>query len=290
MNNLLIFGYGYTAEVLAKILNSNEWNVIGTSRSKTYDKYCQIINYERSQIEKALETSTHILMSIPPNTGGDIVFQDYKEFIESCKNIKWIGVLSTSSVYGNHDGDWVDENTKTVPTNQRGVNRILAENQWLEFGKEKDIATNIFRLPGIYGPGRNVLAQVKNGTRRSINKEGQIFSRIHVLDIARVVEIAMNKSLKSEVFNVCDDLPCSSVEVNEYAAYLLQVPHPEVVNYEDANLTGIAAEFYKDNKKVRNQKMKDLLGVTLKYPNYKDGLNNCLNPNEVNKEPDSERN
>lgn len=157
-NHLLIFGYGYTASTLAESLNPDKWDISGTSRSKTKDKYCKILRYNKFEIKAALKSTTHLLISIPPNDDGDIVFQELKELIGNYKNIKWIGYLSSTAVYGNHNGNWVDEKTNTNPSSQRGKNRKLAEDQWLNFGKENNISVNIFRLSGIYGPNRNTLS------------------------------------------------------------------------------------------------------------------------------------
>lgn len=271
-NHLLIFGYGYTASNLAKSLNPNKWDICGTSRSKVKEKYCDLINYEKFAIEKVLKTSSHILISIPPNDLGDIVFQDFKYLIKEHANIKWIGYLSSTAVYGNHNGAWVNENTNTNPSSQRGMSRRLAESQWLQFGKENNVSVNIFRLSGIYGPNRNTLLQVKNGKAFSVYKEDQVFSRIHISDIAKTIESAMEKKLKNEIFNLADDYPCSSIEVNSYAANLLALPEPEIINYKEANLSEMAKEFYRDNKRISNQKIKDILNVKLKFPTYREGL------------------
>jgi len=271
-NHLLIFGYGYTASNLARSLNPNKWNICGTSRSKTNDEYCDIINYEKFKIEKALNTSTHILLSIPPTDQGDIVFQDFRNLIEKHSNIKWIGYLSTTAVYGNHNGAWVNEKTNTNPSNQQGKFRALAENQWLQFGKENNIAVNIFRLAAIYGPNRNALLQVKTGKARFINKKDQVFSRIHVADIAEIIKTAMEKAFKNEIFNLADNYPCSTMEVNNYAANLLKLPEPEIIDYEKADLSEMAKKFYQDNKRVSNNKIKEMLNITLKFPTYREGL------------------
>ncbi|CAN0595033.1 unnamed protein product, partial [Ectocarpus sp. 12 AP-2014] len=272
-NHLLIFGYGYTSSNLAKSLNQNKWNICGTSRSKTKDEYCDIINYEKFTIEKALKISTHILISIPPNDQGDIVFQDFKNLIVRYSNIKWIGYLSSTAVYGNHNGAWVNENSKTNPSSQKGTNRKLAENQWIKFGKENNISVNIFRLSGIYGPNRNALLQVKNGKARSVYKKGQVFSRIYTSDIVQIIERAMEKAFKNEIFNLADDYPCSTIEINSYAANSLKLPEPEIINYEKANLSEMAKEFYRDNKRISNQKIKEMLDITLEFPTYREGLN-----------------
>lgn len=271
-NHLIIFGYGYTANTLAKNLNPDKWIIAGTSRSKAKDAYCKILGYNKFEIEVALQRATHLLVSIPPNDSGDVVFQEFKDLIKNCKNIKWIGYLSSTAVYGNHNGNWVDETTNVNPSSQRGQKRKIAEDQWLNFGKENNISVNIFRLSGIYGPNRNALTQIKSGRARSIYKKDQVFSRIHVSDIARVIEVAMNNVPLSEIFNLSDDHPCSSIEVNNYAASLLKTPNPEIINFEEADLSEMAKEFFNDNRRVSNKKIKEKLGITLKFPTYKEGL------------------
>lgn len=281
-NQLLIFGYGYTASFLAQSLNPDRWSITATSRSKTDDKYCRIISYDKLQIEQALKTSTHILLSIPPNTEGDIVYQEFKTLIPNNKNIKWIGYLSSTGVYGNHDGAWVDEETNTNPSNQRCRNRVLAENQWLDLGKQNNICVNILRLPSIYGPIRNALSQVKSGKARSIFKKDLVFCRMHVSDIVQVIETAMNKALQNQIFSLADDYPCSPIEINNYAANLLQLPNPEVINFEDAYLPEMIKEFYNDSKRVSNTRIKERLGIKLQYPTYKEGLNKIFDEQNNN--------
>jgi nucleoside-diphosphate-sugar epimerase len=272
-NNLLIFGYGYTAKALASCLEQEKWNICGTSRLKTNDEYCDIIRYEYSEIKQALEQTTHILISIAPTEDGDVVLQEFKELIDRYAiNIKWIGYLSSTGVYGNHDGSWVDENAQTNPKGKNGIRRLIAENQWLDFGKNNNIAINIFRLSGIYGPERNALIQVANQTARSIYKEGQVFSRIHVEDIAEIIKLAIANQSFSEIYNLADDHPCSSIEVNEYASELLNVSPPAIIDFKDAQLSIMAQEFYNNNRRVSNKKIKDKLGVILKFPTYKEGL------------------
>jgi len=271
--HLLILGYGYTARELAKILNPEEWRISGTSRSKSKDKYSNIIGYNKVEVKKTLKNSTHILLSIPPDNQGDIVFQDFKELItKNYSTIKWIGYLSSTAVYGDHNGAWVNEETNVNPSNQKGMNRQLAENQWLKLGQENNIPVNVFRLSGIYGSNRNALLKVKSGQAISINKENQVFSRIHVLDIANLIETAMKKSLKNAIFNLADDYPCTTTEVNNYAADLLGLPKPQVIKYTKCNILKMIKEFYRDSKRVSNKKIKEVLGITLKFPTYREGI------------------
>jgi len=271
-NKLLILGYGYTAQILAASLDSSKWIIYGTSRSKTNDPYCSIINYAKPEIQKALESSTHILVSIAPNENGDVIYQDFQDIIAHSKYIKWIGYLSSTVVYGNHDGAWVDETTTTKPEGKRGIQRLLAENQWINFGKKEKKAVNVFRLSGIYGKDRNALKQVSLEKARSINKPKQVFSRIHVEDTANIIKSAMQHFSRSAIYNLADDYPCSSIEVNNYAASLLKTTPPKIIDYEAADLPEMAKEFYKSNRRISNQKIKNELGINLIYPTYKEGI------------------
>jgi dTDP-4-dehydrorhamnose reductase len=279
-NHLLIFGYGYTASNIAKNLDKTEWIINSTSRSKTADKWCNIVNFnDKNKIIEILKQASHILISIPPNSKGDLTIKYFEQISLDQTNIKWIGYLSSTSVYGDHKGAWVDEQTKANPLTQRGKNRLLAEKQWLKFGKKHKIAVNIFRLSGIYGIDRNALTQIKNKTARSIYKEGQVFSRIHVFDIANTIIAAMHKAPlgQSEIFNISDDHPCSTIEVNNYAAQLLKTDAPEIIDFRNARLTEMAKEFYIDNKRVCNKKVKEKLGISLQFPTYKEGLQSIAN-------------
>ena len=249
---LFCFGYGYCASYFAK---SQEWEwVYGTHRNS--------FPLNDEALSKLAE-ATHILHSIPPTGEGDFVFnQNYK------MNPKWFGYLSTTGVYGDHKGEWVDETTTVAPTNARSEWRANAEREWLSSG----LPVNVFRLSGIYGAGegRNAIEELKHGTAKRIYKENQFFSRIHVEDITQILVKSLGVS--GEVFNCADDYPCSSAEVVEYAAKLMGVEPPPLVKFEDANLSEMARSFYSNSRKVSNQKIKEMLGVELKYPTYREGL------------------
>ena len=274
MNSLLIFGYGYTSAYIAASLDKDQRSIIGTTRSS--QSQTNIIQYNKEQIHKALEAVTHIIISIPPVAEGDLVLGEFKELLSAAINLKWIGYLSSSSVYGNHYGAWVDENTKLIPLSERAKNRVLAEKQWLDFGGQNNININIFRLAGIYGPGRNVLELVKVRRAKSILQEGHCFSRIHVEDIANVVKIAIGNNAISEIYNVADNYPCPTYEVNDFAAELLGVEAPPMIKLTEAVLSPMAKEFYADNKKVSNHKIKTQLAVKLKYPTFREGLKSLI--------------
>ena len=251
---LFCFGYGYTAGYFAKAHN---WqSVYGTHRNSfPLDE----------EGKKALREATHILVSIPPDKDGDLVLRQKYEM-----NPEWVGYLSTTGVYGNHDGGWVDESTPTNPNNDRSDWRVKAETEWLKSG----LPVNVFRLSGIYGAGRSVIDDLKMGMAKRIDKPNQLFSRIHVEDIVQI--LSKSFAVKGEIFNCADDYPCSSAEVVEYAAKLIGVEPPPLVPFEKAQLSEMARSFYSSSRRTKNEKIKKMLGVSLKYPTYKEGLAQIL--------------
>jgi len=276
-NTLLIFGYGYTAKMLTSLLDKDNWQIFGTSRQSSEDNNSDkvtIIDFSKDAIEKIIGNVTHILITTPPDTIlGDPTLLKFKEtIIYDAPALQWIGYLSTTSVYGNHLGAWVDELTPAKIENERSRARFEAEIYWLALGRRINVPTQIFRLAGIYGPKRNPLSQLLENKARAIYKEGQFFSRIHVEDIANVLIASMKVPTANEIFNLCDDLPSPSFETVEYAASLLKIPAPERIPFENANLSEMALEFYGSNKRVKNSKIKDVLSISLKYPTYLEGL------------------
>jgi len=280
-NKLLSFGHGYSAHALERLLPFDDWKILATTRS--LEKSNVITNCKVSafiwpgtDLVSEIKNATHILLSIPPNMDGDPVFLEYGNTIASSKNLKWIGYLSTTGVYGDHRGGWVDENTPLKPTTERGIKRVLAERQWLELAKESSLPLNIFRLAGIYGLGRGPFSKVLAGTAKRIIKKGQVFSRIHVDDIAQILLASINKPNLTGVYNVCDDLSAPPEDVLSYAAELLKKEIPPEIDFLDADMSEMARSFYAESKRVDNKKVKTKLGVILKYPNYKVGLESLL--------------
>ncbi len=274
-NTLLIFGYGYTGSHLANLISQNGWQVVGTS-SRPHNTKSTIIPYDREQITNVIKFATHILISIPPDDNRDVVLADFSDIFPLAKNLKWVGYLSSTAVYGNHDGAFVNEESILRPSSKRAKQRIRAETEWLEFGKKYKIRVNVFRLAGIYGPERNALDQVRAGQARSIFKEGQVFSRIHVEDIARIIVAATKFESIRGIYNLADDEPCPTFEVNNFAAELLGVTPPPIIDIKEAELSEMAKEFYNDNKRVSNSKIKDTLHIKLKYPTFREGLRAML--------------
>lgn len=274
---LFCFGLGYTAQYLIRHLNDQLLHVAGTCRGIEKIREMKRKSVSACLLEDVkaedLIRSTHILVSIPPfEDVGDVVLSDFIDVIKEHRNLKWFGYLSTTGVYGDSDGAWVDEDTIPSPASIRARRRLMVEQQWLELFYQHQVPTHIFRLAGIYGPFRNIMADIKMGRAKSIDKPGQYFSRTHVEDIAGMLAASMYKPTPGEIYNVCDNEPTSSVEVQQYAAELLGVQPPPIVPYGEAILSVIQREFYATNRRVRNSKIKERLAYNLLYPSYKEGL------------------
>lgn len=282
MNTLLVFGYGYTARVIGQQLKSEGWRVIGTTRSE--DKATVMstdgiepVLWPNADISDALADATHILLSAAPSEDGDPVLRLLGDEIrENANQYKWVGYLSTTAVYGDRDGGWVDESSELSPATRRGQLRADAEQAWLDLGAETGLPVHIFRLAGIYGPGRGPFAKVRAGTARRIIKKGQVFSRTHVEDIAQVLRASINQPRAGAVYNVCDNDPAPPQEVIAEAARMLNLPLPVAEGFETAEMTPMARSFYAESKKVSNRRILDELGITLKYPDYHSGLKALL--------------
>ncbi|MCA0273964.1 MAG: SDR family oxidoreductase [Proteobacteria bacterium] len=276
-NTLLSFGHGYTAAALARRLGAG-WQVIGTTRrtekaARLRAAGTEALIWPGEDIRPALDRATHVLMSIAPDEAGDPVLAAHAEDLaRAAPHLKWLGYLSTTGVYGDHDGGWVDETTPLTPTTVRGRSRALAECQWQGLATETGLPLHIFRLAGIYGPGRGPFEKVRNGTARRIVKENQYFSRIHVDDIATVLQASIARPDPGAIYNVADDDPSPPEDVLAEAAQLLGLPLPPEVSFDEAEMTPLARSFYAESKRVRNERIKAELGVTLAYPDYHAGL------------------
>ena len=272
---LLVFGHGYTAQALSNRLLPLGWTVIGTTRSAD-----RAVELERHGIEPliwpgnaltdALARATHLLASVGANAGGDPVLAAHAdEIAAAAPHIRWAGYLSTTGVYGDHGGNWVDEKTPLTPTTERGRWRVKAEGQWRAI---RGLPVHIFRLAGIYGPGRGPFEKVRDGSARLIIKKNQFMSRAHVEDIAAVLQASIDQPAPGEAYNVCDDEPTPPEVVLRHAARLLNLPDPPEVPFETAEMNPMARSFYSESKKVRNDKIKSALGVRLLYPTYRENL------------------
>ncbi|MDA1101757.1 MAG: SDR family oxidoreductase [Proteobacteria bacterium] len=273
---LFCFGLGYSAQVLARRLSALGWTVAGTSRDGGGGLAVPFDRHRPLADPTALMAGvTHILLSVPPDGDGDPVLTCHGADIAKLGALRWLGYLSTTGVYGDHGGGWVDEATPTAPSdrlNQRSQWRVAAEQAWLDWGRHRGQPIHIFRLAGIYGPCRNALDNLRRGKARRIVKPGHVFSRIHVEDLATVLRASMAQPNPGAIYNVCDDEAAPPQDIIALAAELLgQRPPPEIA-FDHADLSPMAASFYKDNKRVRNDRIKDELGVRLQYPNYRAGL------------------
>ena len=285
--SLVCFGFGLTAKYFVKELLKNKYriNLITTSRSKTVNKKFLNINYKNfyfdnnkfdKKIIKYILNASHILISIPPRDRKDFVIENFYNQISLNKKIKWLGYLSSTSVYGNYDGKWVNEKSKLLTNNDTGINRIVAENEWLKLNRYHFIPTRIFRLSGIYSPERNVFLRLTNGQIRYVKKSNHYFSRIHVFDIAQVLFKSLMYSKAGEIYNVADNMPCSYDKTISYACSLMGIQNPSPVSFQSLN-EGEMKNFYKDSKKVSNAKIKKDLKVKLYFPTYKEGFKSILN-------------
>ena len=278
---LFSFGHGFSARALTKLLLPDGWDVIGTTRKE--DKIADLEAegttarlWPGSDIAEDLKRSTHLLISAGPGPDGDPVLNTASDLIRAAAPFDWVGYLSTTGVYGDHKGAWVDEDTPFTPSTKRGEMRVKAEADWATFADEVGLPLHIFRLAGIYGPGRGPFAKVRAGTARQIIKPGQVFSRIHVDDIAQVVAASIARPNPGRAYNVCDDDPAPPQDVLAHAAELLSLPPPPEVDFETAEMTPMARSFYAESKRVRNDRIKEELGVKLLYPDYRTGLKALL--------------
>ncbi len=278
-HTLLSFGHGYSARALSRILLAQDWRVIGTTRNE--DKAVGLMNdgiepriWPGADMEPALNGATHLLISAAPDDAGDPVLAAlHDEIAARAGQFEWVGYLSTTGVYGDHGGDWVDETTPLTPSTKRGIARVQAESAWATI---PELPLHIFRLAGIYGPGRGPFAKVRAGTARRIIKTDQVFSRTHVADIARVLAASIRNPNPGAAYNVCDNDPAAPQDVIGYAADLLGLPLPPAEDFETAEMSPMARSFYAESKKVRNDRITNELGVELLYPDYRSGLKALL--------------
>ncbi len=277
---LFCFGLGYSAGALARRLDAAGWRIGGTRRDAARCAALRVLGIEaaafdgRSPMEPpaALAGSTHVLVSVPPDGRGDPALRLHGGALAACGTVRWVGYLSTTGVYGDHGGGWVDETSELRARSGRGRRRIRAERSWLEWGRERAVPVHVFRLAGIYGPGRSAIDRVRNGTARRIVRKGHAFSRIHVEDVATVLEASIARPDGGAVYNVCDDEPAPSADVVACACALLGVEAPPEIPFDEAGLSPAARGFWTGSRRVRNDRIKNELDVTLAFPDYRSGL------------------
>ena len=284
MNKLFCFGVGFTGLQTCEYFNDQKWITSGTTRdrNKKANPNIELIEYNpnkgRVYLSESLASSKILLISIAPDKNGDVVLKsNYEDIANALKtSVKRVIYLSTTAVYGDANGSTVDEKYKINPQSDRAKSRILAESQWTDLCDKFGVTLNILRLSGIYGIGRNQIRNLINGTAKRIIKEGHVFNRIHVADIARIIYMLSVSDIKSDIFNISDDMPAPPQDVVEFAARLLNIDPPEPVIFSEAILSEMARSFYSETKYIINQKIKEKLGLELKYPNYKLGLRDIL--------------
>ena len=288
MNTIKVFcfGFGQVAKhFVKKIISQNlTFELSVTSRQDTHQEVFEGINFISYEFENdkfdeninlKIKEADYILVSVPPISGEDIVIKNFKDSLKTVK-AKWITYLSATSVYGDHNGEWVNEKSETKPSTLNGKNRLKAENDWRVFSKENKLPLQIFRLSGIYSKQNNILKRLKTGQAKIIKKEKHFFSRIHIEDIANILFISLKKFKTNEIFNISDDQPASQEEVAVYGALLLKMNKPNPSKIEDLE-EGMLKDFYKESKKVDNKKIKNFFNYQFIYPSYKEGLDNIVN-------------
>ena len=286
--NIFCFGFGQVAKHFVQKLNYDgvSFKLSATSREDSKIKKFGDINFESFKLTEQgfdknltdrLEEADHILLSIAPINGVDIVLKNFQSNFKSNK-IKWMTYLSATSVYGDHGGEWVDEKSKTNPTFSNGITRLKVEKEWMKLSDKFDLPFQIFRLAGIYSNQYNVLKRLKSGEAKIVNTKDHFFSRVHVEDIANILRYSLNSLKKNEIYNISDDRPASAKEVTIYGAKLLGVKKPEIIEIDEIK-SEMLKNFYKESKKVNNKKMKEYFNYKLKYPTYVEGLNYIFNNN-----------
>lgn len=273
---LLSIGHGYSARALGQRLIAQGWRVIGTTRSAEKAEALRAEGIEAmvwpgTDLQHVIAEATHILTSVAPSD-GDPVLREYSDALRHAP-AEWAGYLSTIGVYGDRAGGWIDESADLRPATTRGEARVKAEADWAALG----LPLHIFRLAGIYGRGRGPFSKVRKGTARRIIKDGQVFSRIHVEDIATVLEASITQPRPGAIYNVCDNEPAPPQDVIAHAAELLGLPVPPPIPFEEAEMSPMARSFYSESKRCSNKLIREELGVTLSYPDYRTGLASLLN-------------
>ncbi|RNF34409.1 SDR family oxidoreductase [Paracoccus methylarcula] len=281
---MLIFGHGYTAGYLTPLAITRDWRVTGTTRNhpervSAAGADALLWPGQEDDIRRVITRSDAILVSAAPTEGGDPVLAVFADELGRARP-RWLGYLSTTGVYGDRNGGWVDETSDLTPSTARARSRVQAEQAWQALAAAHDLPLHIFRLAGIYGPGRGPFAKLRNGTARRIVKPGQVFSRIHVEDIARILMASIDAPAPGAVYNLCDDDPAPPQDIIACAARMLDMPPPPAVDFEEADLGPMARSFYSDSKRVSNERIKRDLGITLKYPDYRSALAAILKAEE----------
>ena len=282
MNKVLIFGYGYVARFLSEKIIANGNTVLATSRDsnkiKSQFKGLTLIHPDKviSKLNDYKDQITHLIVSVPPNESGDIFLNQYQDILLRMSNLKWIGYLSATNVYGDHNGKYVNESSSLKGNTSKGLNRIKAESQWIEHSKENDLPLHIFRIAGIYGPERNIYERIKSNKFNHIIKHDQYFSRIYINDLVNVLLASMKKPNPINIYNVADDMPSSMSDVVDFICQRTSCSIPKKISFEDLDAVQKKQSFYLENKRINNRLLKEGLGIILKYPSYREGYEELI--------------
>ena len=281
--NVFFFGLGYSSLAAARAIHAGigaEVPIAGTTRTAdgaeqladtTYRVHLFDGDEPGQTLGADLSQATHVIQSIPPDEAGDPVLRFHRADLAAARDLQWLGYYSTVGVYGDFGGRWIDEDGETRPVNQRSKLRVTVEQQWREFAAESGVPLAIFRLAGIYGPGRSTFDKLRAGDARRIVKPGQVFNRIHVGDIGRITMLTAKAKLEG-TFNIADDEPAPPQDLVTHAAAMIGVAPPPEVPFDMAEMSPMARSFYSDNKRVSNARIKRALGIELLYPTYREGL------------------
>ena len=282
MNRVLIYGYGYVARFLSEKIIANGNTVLATTRDPNkinvqIDKLTLIHpDKVNSKLVDYGDEITHLVVSVPPNESGDIFLKQYKDSLLNMSSLKWIGYLSATNVYGDHNGEYVSEFSSLKGTTSKGINRIKAEGQWTEHSKENNLPLHIFRIAGIYGPERNIFERIKLNKFNHIIKNNQYFSRIYISDLVNILFASMNKPNPINIYNIADDMPSSMCDVVEFICQKTSCTIPEKISFEDLDKKQQQDSFYSENKRINNRLLKEDLGIILKYPSYREGYEEII--------------
>ncbi|MDE1172326.1 MAG: SDR family oxidoreductase [Parvibaculaceae bacterium] len=277
---LFCFGFGFCAAALARLLAPQAFRIAGTCRTqerahelKARGIEAYLFSDRHPLTPEALEGATHVLASVPPEPDGDpVLAHAWSDLLQAAPHLEWAGYLSTTGVYGDRGGGWVNEQSSLEPSTDRGERRLRAERGWLAYGVDTGVPVHLFRLAGIYGPGRTQFRAVADGTAKRVIKPGQVFSRIHVDDVAAILAASIAQPRANAAYNVCDDEPAPPQDIIAFCAGLLGLPVPPGTPFGEAVLSPMARSFFAENKRVSNRLIREELGVTLKYPTYREGL------------------
>ena len=282
MNKVLIFGYGYVARFLSEKIIANGNSVLATSRDSnkmnTQVDKLTLIHPDKinSKLTELKDETTHLIVSAPPNESGDVFLNQYQDILLSMSSLKWIGYLSATNVYGDHNGEYVNELSSLKGRTSKGINRIKAEGQWIEYSKENDLPLHIFRIAGIYGPERNIYERIKSNKFNHIIKHDQYFSRIYINDLVNVLLASMKKPNPINIYNVADDMPSSMSDVVDFICQRTSCSIPKKISFEDLDEDQKKQSFYSENKRINNRLLKEDLGIILKYPSYREGYEELI--------------